>query len=80
MFDQIEKDFARLIAESPAPHRVYECRATYREASGKTHHYTERIASHSREIALEEFLTRADNEYDGCCRIYQSSRIAPKDR
>lgn len=79
MFDQLDADFARLLAGTPRPETVYECKASYRDAAGTVHHVRERVAGPSREAALQEFLIRADDEYDGCARIDQSARIAPKE-
>lgn len=79
MFDRLESDFARVIAGTTPPETVYDCKAAYRDGRGAVHHTSERIAAPSREAALQEFLTRADEEYDGCTRIDHSARIAPKE-
>lgn len=79
MFDRLEADFAKVLAGITPPETVYECKAAFRDGHSAVHHIRERVSGASREAALQEFLTRADEEYDGCTRIDQSARIAPKE-
>lgn len=79
MFDRLDADFANLLAGTPRPETVYECKASYRDSAGTVHHTTGRIAGPSREAALEDFLIGADDEYEGCTRVSQTARIAPKE-
>lgn len=79
MFDRFESDFNRVLAGTTPPQSIYECSASYRDHTGQTHHTSGRITGETREAALQEFLTDADYDYEGCVRIAQSARIAPKE-